>query len=76
MLTVSPVLIVVLCIAAVAATPAARTFERRWRSRAQSGSTRRAPYEVAITASFAALLAACVSFVALGAYNPFIYFRF
>jgi hypothetical protein len=28
------------------------------------------------TASFAALFGACVSFVALGAYNPFIYFRF
>jgi len=76
MLTVSPVLPVVLCLAAIAATPAARTFERRWRARARAGSTVRAPYEVAITASFAVIVGACVSFVALGAYNPFIYFRF
>jgi alginate O-acetyltransferase complex protein AlgI len=75
-LTVSPVLIAVLCVAVVAATPAARTLQRQWQARAQSGGAGRAPYELAITASFAVVLGACVSFVALGAYNPFIYFRF
>jgi alginate O-acetyltransferase complex protein AlgI len=73
---VSPVLVAALCVAVVAATPAARTLQRHWQARAQANNARRGSYELAITASFAALLGACVSFVALGAYNPFIYFRF
>ena len=73
---VSPVLVAALCVAVIAATPAARTLERRWHTRARASHALRASYELAITASFAVLLGACVSFVALGAYNPFIYFRF
>ena len=73
---VSPVLIAALCGAVIAATPAARTLQRHLQARAQGSRARRASYELAITASFAALLGASVSFVALGAYNPFIYFRF
>jgi alginate O-acetyltransferase complex protein AlgI len=75
-LDVSPVLIATLGVAVVAATPAARWTYRRWQARAQSSNARRASYELVVTASFAALFGACVSFVALGAYNPFIYFRF
>jgi alginate O-acetyltransferase complex protein AlgI len=75
-LDVSPVLIATLCVAVVAATPAAWRVYRRWQARAQSSIARRASYELVATASFAVLFGACVSFVALGAYNPFIYFRF
>ena len=75
-LDVTPLLVATLCVAALAATPAARWAHRRWQARAQSSNARRASYELAVTASFAVLFGACVSFVALGAYNPFIYFRF
>jgi hypothetical protein len=54
----------------------ARALQRHWQSRAGPGGPTRASYEAAVTAWFAGLFAACLSFVALGAYNPFIYFRF
>jgi hypothetical protein len=75
-LAVSPVLIVALFVAIVAATPAARVVHRHWQTRAWRSGRTRASYEVAVTAWFAGLFGACLSFVALGAYNPFIYFRF
>ncbi len=75
-LDVSPALLATLCIAAVAATPAARWVQRHWQAGAQSSNAGRAAYELLVTASIAVLFGACVSFVALGAYNPFIYFRF
>ena len=72
----SPALIVVLGIAAIAATPAVQTLHRRWQRQAQERAAGRVAYELLLTAWFAALFAACMSFVAMGAYNPFIYFRF
>jgi hypothetical protein len=73
---VSPVLVVALCVAVVAATPAARALQRYWQSKVGRSGPNRASYEAAMTTWFAGLFAACLSFVALGAYNPFIYFRF
>jgi len=75
-LAVSPVLVVALCVAVVAATPAARALQRYWQSKVGRSGPNRASYEAAMTTWFAGLFAACLSFVALGAYNPFIYFRF
>jgi alginate O-acetyltransferase complex protein AlgI len=72
----SPALIVVLCVAAVAATPAMHSLHRHWQEQMQVGSAGRAAYELSMTAWFTALFGACMSFVAIGAYNPFIYFRF
>jgi len=74
--SVSPTFIVVFCVAAVAATPALHSLHRHWQERMRGGSTIRATYELLMTTWFAALFGACVSFVAMGAYNPFIYFRF
>lgn len=75
-LAVSPVLVVALCVAVVAATPAACVLHQHWQMRARRNNPTRASYEVAMTTWFAGLFGACLSFVALGAYNPFIYFRF
>ena len=75
-LDVSPVLVAALCVAAVAATPAGQWVHGQWQARAQSSNARRASYELVVTASFVVLFGTCISFVALGAYNPFIYFRF
>ena len=75
-LDLSPVLVLALCVAVVAATPAVRALQRHWQARAQRSTATRASYELAVTAWFAGLFGACISFVALGAYNPFIYFRF
>ena len=70
-----PALGAVLVVAVIAATPAASTLYGRWQRRAQRGAGR-VSYEIVTTALFTAMFGACVSFVALGAYNPFIYFRF
>jgi len=72
----SPTFIAVLCVAAVAATPALHSLHRHWQERMRGGSAGRAVYELLVTTWFAVLFGACVSFVAMGAYNPFIYFRF
>ena len=76
MLDVSPVLVAALCVATVAATPAVRSLHGRLQAWGERSGARRTSYEMAVTAWFAVLFGACVSFVALGAYNPFIYFRF
>ena len=73
---VSFALIVVICIAAVAATPALYSLHRNWQERVQGGSASRVAYELLMTTWFLALFGACVSLVAMGAYNPFIYFSF
>jgi alginate O-acetyltransferase complex protein AlgI len=72
----SPALLAVLGIAAFASTPAWRSLHRRWQARADGHRMGRVAYELALTTWFTALFGACVSFVAMGAYNPFIYFRF
>ena len=73
---VSPTLLAVLCVAAVAATPAMQSVHRYWQERLKEGNLGRAAYELLVTTWFTVLFGACVSFVAMGAYNPFIYFRF
>ena len=70
-----PALGAVLVVAVIAATPAVSTLYGRWQHRAQGGAGR-VSYEIVTTALFTAMFGACVSFVAMGAYNPFIYFRF
>jgi alginate O-acetyltransferase complex protein AlgI len=72
----SPALAAVLGVSAIAATPAMHALHRHWQRRAQGHGAGRVTYELAATTLFAALFGACVSFVAMGAYNPFIYFRF
>ena len=72
----SPALLAVLGVAAFASTPAWRSLHLRCRSLANGRRVVRVAYELALTTWFAALFGACVSFVAMGAYNPFIYFRF
>jgi alginate O-acetyltransferase complex protein AlgI len=71
-----PALGAVLVIAAVAATPAVHILHARWRRRARAAGAGRVAYEIVTTTLFTAMFGACVSFVAMGAYNPFIYFRF
>ncbi len=71
-----PALGAILVVAAVAATPVVQILHARWQQRAQVAGSGRIAYELAMTTWFAAIFGACVSFVAMGAYNPFIYFRF
>jgi hypothetical protein len=54
-LAVSPVLVVALFVAIIAATPVARVLHRHWQARAWQGNPARVSYEAAVTTWFAGL---------------------